>query len=464
MRTQPRVSVRLAALALLPALSPPAGAAPRAGVRPNVVVVVVDTLRADRLAAYGDTLGRTPFLTELAGRAAVFSNARTVSTWTVPSVASLFTSRYPTQHGVAAFTSRFAPSDVLLAERLAAAGYLTGGFTANFQLSARAGYDRGFQTWRSFPAGDKLPGSELRREALAWLDATWAPSSGRPVFLFLQFMEPHSPYDPPAAMRERSKALEPAGADATVANAKLVDLRFGDLSPAEVTLLQLLYDGEVRAVDAELRQLFAELAARHVLDDAVVVVTSDHGEEFMEHRLLLHGFTLYEAALRVPLLLLLPREAVESRVAANVSLLDVGPTLLDVLGEPPEPRFEGRSLVPLLRSVAAAGADRDVVAELLYAGEGGDWRQHSAALVRGTSKLLIPSPNLVPLRTAEWYDLASDPEEADPDPRHLVTTAHALEDALHDELEAVTGEDGPARAGVLGDAERARLRALGYVQ
>jgi len=462
MRRPSRIHLVCGALGIL--FTAPVPTRASAARQPNIVLVVVDTLRADRLAAYGDTRDRTPFLTDLARRATVFANAYTASTWTVPSVASLFTSRYPTQHQVAGFQSHFAPSETLLAERLSAMGYLAGGFTANFQLDARAGYDRGFHTWTSFPSVDKLPAEDLRREALAWIDANRPPASDRPVFLFLQFMEPHSPYRPPATVRERLRASEPADVDADVANGKLVGLHFDQLSPAEVTLLELLYDEEVMTVDSELRQLFDDLAARHLLDGAIVIVTSDHGEEFMEHRLLLHGFTLYEQALRVPLLLLLPGDPGGSRVTANVSLIDVAPTLLDVLGAASEPRFEGRSLVPLLHSGAAARADADVVAELLYSGGAGDWRQHSAVLIRGTSKLILPSPNLVPIRAPEWYDLGADPAEAAPDPPYLAATANALEEALCGRLEVIARDVAGVSPGVLGDEERARLRALGYVQ
>lgn len=177
-----------------------------------------------------------------------------------------------------------------------------------------------------------------------------------------------------------------------------------------------------------------------------------------------HATWAARTRLRVPLLVSLPGDAGGGRVVANVSLLDVAPMVLELLGLPSEPRFEGRSLVPLLHSIAVQGADRGIVAELLYPGEGGDWRQHSAALIQGTAKLILPAPNLVPIRAPEWYALATDPVEADEDPPYLFTTADALEDELGVRLEHIARGTAEASSGVLDDEERAKLRALGYVR
>jgi len=195
------VKVRIAALLLLSL----AGLSCRGGRPPNVLVIVVDTLRADRLGVYGNTRGLTPFLDELADRGTVFANARSTSSWTIPSVASLMTSRYSPQHHVIGFGSRLAEAELTFAEAMQPLHYVAAGFSANFQLLQRSGYAQGFQYWR---ADAKRPGglsaAELRGQALHWLDGAWQAGSLPPLLLYFQFMEPHGPYDPPEPFRSRS--------------------------------------------------------------------------------------------------------------------------------------------------------------------------------------------------------------------------------------------------------------------
>jgi len=448
-------------LAALGVAALPLACAPRGASRPNVVMIVVDTLRADRLGVYGNQRGLTPFLDKLAWQGTTFTNAYASSTWTIPSIASLFTSRYPSQHQVREFGSVLSSDEVTLAGRLAAAGYATAGFTANPQLTAEHGYGSGFEFWQSFPSF-KLPGPELRQACVAWLDRTWSATTGRPVFLFLQFMEPHAPYEPPAAFRARLAV--PEGTSPEAANDKLVKLLWHELSEEELALLAALYDAEVAAVDAEIRALFDQLATRGVLTDAVVIVTADHGEELYEHRQMLHGITLYNQALRVPLVMRVPGRPAGT-VAANVSLLDVAPTVLALIGRPGEPRFEGQSLVPLLDGQGDP-RERDVIAELLLdRSEGPDWRQHTAAIVRGSLKLVLPPEILADRVPPALYDLAQDPDEMVPNPPHLAVTADALQATLQERLAVLAGQaTSPGAPEPIDPEQRERLRALGYVR
>jgi arylsulfatase A-like enzyme len=290
------------------ACSPSASPAPR-----NVLLIVADTLRADRLGSYGSARGLTPFLDELSARGTVFANAYAPSSWTCPSVASLFTSRYPSQHRVSSFESKMAGEEVTLAEKLTPLRYATAGFSANNRLTRKLGYAQGFEIWQFYvgafvPPYRKAPvrAGFLRQQTLRWLDAHWNPSVGRPVFLYLQYMDTHTPYDPPQPFRRRFQRPDPKSALETRANEKLLAAALSEVSLDEVDVLRSLYDGEVAYLDAELRQLFAELRGRGFLDDAIVVVTSDHGEEFREHGRILHGFALYEESIRVPLILVAP--------------------------------------------------------------------------------------------------------------------------------------------------------------
>ena len=439
----------MASLALLAAL----GCAPAAP-PPNVVLVVVDTLRADRLGAYGNRRGLTPFLDELAARGVVFANAYAASSWTCPSVASLFTSRYPSEHRVATFDSRLAADEVTLAETLAPRHYLAGGFSANFRLDGQLGYRQGFRTWRAFLTVRKLRAHRLTKKALVWVDRAWNtwPWSRwlpRPLFLYLHYMEPHAPYEPPDDYRQR---LANGGPGAEEANRKLTDLRWSELSPDEVRLLESLYDAETASLDAHLRDLFRALAKRRVLDHAIVVVTADHGEEFDEHGFMEHGSSLYEAAIRVPLIVLVAGHPGGRVVEQRVSLVDVAPTLLELLGLPREPRFEGRSLVPLLRGEDVPAAD--VIAELPRTGSAYDLSFHSVTIIRDSVKLLLPREPGTPEN--ETYDLARDPAEsspASPPPSGVLRAARERQVGLAE----------PPTTRAVDETTRKRLRALGYV-
>jgi len=441
--------------------------------RPHVVLVVVDTLRADRLGCYGNERGLTPFLDELCAGSVVFERAYAPSSWTLPSVASLFTSRYAVQHGVERFDNRLADAETTLAERLSQAGYATGGFSANMLVKPMRGYAQGFDEWQVLVGDERygetadLPTREVTPAALHWLDRALAEHPERPVLLYLQYMEPHSPYDPPEPFRSRfAPDVDPAVADE--ANELLGSLRTGQLDAEHVAAARRLYDAEVAAVDWKLRRLFAGLARRGVLEDAVVVVTSDHGEEFREHDRLVHGHTLYEAAVHVPLLLRAPGFE-PGRVATPVSLVDLAPTLVDLAGAEPGPSFEGRSLVPLLEPTGLLArlrggsggdeAERDVLLELPHKGkEYFDIRAHQTGLVRGDAKLVV-----TPAGETALYDLGADPGESDPD------TGPAAR-KLREELEATRAalRDRAGHAGAadfeLDPQSREELRALGYAE
>ncbi len=296
------------ALALLVSLAPACERHSKQS--PNVLFIVVDTLRADRLGVYGNRRGLTPFLDRLAERGVVFENAYAASSWTCPSVASLFTSRYPAQHHVTGFGSRLGEQEVTFAERLASSGYVAGGFSANYRVLERLGYAQGFHQWRSdAKQASGLQGDELRRQALGWLDTVWDAGSPRPVLLYLQYMEPHSPYDPPEPFL--SRYLRDDDGRPIEANVDMNVFRFRvnsgkKVSNEELLPLRRLYDGEVAAADAQIRLLFAELEHRAFLDNAIVIVTADHGEEFGDHGRLEHGRTLYNETVRVPLIVVAP--------------------------------------------------------------------------------------------------------------------------------------------------------------
>jgi arylsulfatase A-like enzyme len=432
---------------------------------PNILLIVADALRPDPLGVYGRRGDLTPALDELGRHGAVFAHAYAASSWTSPSVASLFTSRYPSQHGVNAFTAPLGDAEVTLAERLAAAGYLTAGFSANL-IRAEAGYAQGFRHWRVAVGDPKTRATELNREVLRWLADARAHGSDPPIMLYLHYMEPHAPYLPPGPDREHAGS----GADQqAAAMQKLLDFRYGELSRAEVDLLRSLYDREVASLDVALNALFAGLRRHRFLDHCIVIFTADHGEEFGEHGGMMHAVTLYEESIRVPLIIRRSDQSEHRVVTEPVSLIDVAPTLLELAALPAEPRFEGRSLVPVLNGQAAR--PRDILVELESDVVGAlrqhrgltpgaeDTRRHAQAIIRGAAKLLLS-----PGGATEAYDLAGDPGETRPNAAPIAARTAELQAVLLDTRRRLAQRANPnVTSQPLDKSDRERLRALGYV-
>ena len=274
-------------------------------------------------------------------------------------------------------------------------------------------------------------------------------------------MEPHSPYQPPEDLRERFATPDSEDVNLADAHAKLKTPRFAELSDAEVALLESLYDAEVAAADRALRRLFRQLRRRGFLRDAVVVIVSDHGEEFREHDMLGHGNTLYESAVRVPFLVDAPGVAEGSVVEESVSLLDVAPTLLELVGGAPESSFEGRSLTPWLGldGASRAGSPVGVLTELLpvMPGEHDD-RRHSGAYIRGREKLILSVDG-----TARYVDLQRDPGES----RSFAASGSEAARVLEADLERLREQLATRRnahivRGTIDAETREKLEALGY--
>jgi arylsulfatase A-like enzyme len=433
--------------------------------RPNIVVVVIDTLRPDRLGAYGNSRGLTPFLDSLAARGVVFRNAYAQTSWTNASIASLFTSRYQSQHHVTSFQAALSDQEQTLGEVLKANGYATGGFVANILLLSRLGFAQGFDEYKAFTRTEKdflgrdlyikERAQKINSEALHWLDQREkAADKSAPVFLYLHYMEPHNPYDPPAATLERLLAGRPKP-DIAAVNDRMRLPNIGTFTDELVRDVQDLYDAEVSSVDADIRVLFDELGRRKILDDCIVVITADHGEEFREHGLMGHHQTLFEEVVRVPLIMLLPQRSERSDVTGLVSLVDIAPTLLDLLGLPIPDAFAGHSLRPWFDQRDSGHIGGTVFTELIKEGTQRA-RPHERAVIQADRKLISDVDG-----KKEFYDLRTDPAE---------TNAAALaEPARATLVETLTkfqeqGRPAPTRsaADTADPDTRERMRQLGY--
>jgi arylsulfatase A-like enzyme len=415
------------------ALSSAAGGA--GAVRPNVLVILVDTLRRDRLTPYGYRRETSPEIARrLAGAGTVMEDAYSQAPWTLPSVVSMMTGRYPGELLGADMTGYGIPAGVLTtAERLGRAGYETAGFLANPTLHVGAGFERGFRTFYAPPADVewlRRHADDLNRHALPWIAAY--QDQDRPFFLYLHYIDPHDPYDNPEVVGNRSpfegEYRGPVMGDWVhgIYAGKLV---LSD--PArDVAHISALYDSEVHYVDRAIGQVLAGLRPE-VLANTLVVLTADHGEELFDHGGWKHGQTLYEEQIHVPLIWRWDGHIPAGRrLAGTVRLLDVAPTLAAAAGAAPDPGWEGVDLLPALTG-AAPLAERPAFAEGLA---GGPLR---AAAVLGRLKLIVfnrqepfaPSDELQAhlwrqdlgrMARVELYDLAHDPGErhdlaADPD-------------------------------------------------
>jgi len=341
------------------------------GPRPDIVVLLWDTTRADRLSAYGYARDTTPWLKDLAARGVLYEQCRAPAPWTVPSHASLFTGLLPRHHGATALDSQLAPSHRTLAERLQEAGYDTVLVTNNALVGRENGLDQGFATFRLVQdPGTKEPSADLTVDVVAEVLAARKADPGRarrPLFLFVNLLEPHLPYDPPAALE---RPWRPEGAtEAEVREAKQVqfprdmehNLRTRPLGPGTLAILPGLYDAEILRMDAACARMEKVLAAAGVLapgSGGILVVTADHGENLGDHGLLDHKLSVADRLLRIPLVVRWPgRLEGGGRVKEQVRLQDLFPTLLEAGGVPPgpgeaphaasllDPRLDGRAQV-----------------------------------------------------------------------------------------------------------------------
>jgi arylsulfatase A-like enzyme len=313
---------------------------------PNILLIVADTARADRFSCDGYARPTTPRIDALGRDGAVYLEARTPAPWTLPAHASLFTGLEPRFHGADSGHLKLDDDLPVLAQTLREAGYRTQAYVANPWVGKDYGFDRGFDTfdevWRSVHGTEGEMGAGAIVETIdRWLDwrAGNADARAKPFFLFVNFFEPHLPYNPPEEERARflSAGADPARVERLrrFKNPDEVKAILGllTLDDADRAVLSSLYDGEIAYVDRRIGEIADGLLTRGLLDDTVVAVTSDHGEMIGEHGLYDHKLGLYEPVLRIPLVLRYPRRVhAGQRIAAPVMLQDLYPTLIGLAG------------------------------------------------------------------------------------------------------------------------------------
>lgn len=402
--------------------------------KPNVVLVTLDTTRADHLGCYGDAEARTPVLDALARRGVLFAQAATVAPLTQPAHSSIMTGLYPTFHGVRLNGSTaLGASQTTLAETLGAQGYETGAFVGAFVLDGRWGLNQGFSVYddrfdmKKFKhldlAGVQRPANEVVDAALGWLEG----HKGRPFFAWVHLYDAHSPYEPPEPFRSEFASRGPAA----------------------------LYDGEIAFADSQVGRLLGFIHDAGLDERTIVVVVGDHGEALGHHGEGTHGYFVYDDVLHVPFIVSTPfRDLRGVRVDAQVSLVDVFPTVLSLAGVEAGASVHGRSLLPLMFHPTAKDAAYAYSESMPPQLQFGWSALHS---LRSPRYKLIQAPR------PELYDLAADPrEETNVFEQHR-GIARSMGDEL-DRLIAETSRGAPEPEAANLDKETVeRLAALGYV-
>ncbi len=413
--------------------------------RPNILLITIDTLRADRLGSFGFDEETSPFLDQLAVDSTVFEKAMTPIGTTLPAHASIFTGLYPRDHGLRKNGLKLDDRFLTLPERLLAANYSTQAVVSKPSLLSRGGLVQGFR----FPPNPgkfrTVPGPSINTVAKKWLSSP----RKKPFFLWLHYFEVHSPYRLTPYAKSRL-----GGYKGPLKDGASTDLfyKFGkEELPATVenrNALHTLYGGEVAEADNLVADIVRSLKETGQLDNTILLITSDHGQSLGEHGEVGHGGLVTEEVLRVPLIIHGPGVRKGHRVSSRVSLIDLFPTILELAGAEPPPGCSGRSLVSALSG--------DELAEGKYFAETniGKKNPDTVAVLVGNKKLVVGKDG------AHFIDLELDPQENSPQPPgETELLREMMEMAIrHKKIQP------RFEAKEMGDEAREHLRSLGYIE
>lgn len=416
--------------------------------RPNVIVYLIDTLRADHLGIYGYPRPTSPHIDEFAVGGTVFDRAIAQDSKTLGSVASLLTSLHTQSHGLTRFGHKLGPGVVTLAQTMRDAGYQTGAFITNVNAGELSGLDQGFghfydatKTWRDREALRSLPDDAVFR----WLDRI----GQSPFFAYIHTAEPHRPYIPPPPYDAMFDANY-AGSTTGFYRGRNGFSRAEHI--ADIEHVKALYDGEIRYADEAVGRLLDELERRDLLGRTIVILTSDHGEELYDRGHWNHGHTLYNELIQVPLIFSGPAISARKRISTPVQLVDVAPTILELAQISSPEEFEGASLLELIGGEKLEAFSQRPVYAMTTA------TPHQVAVVRGSWKAI-----LWPGGTLELFDLARDPKEQN----NLVDEESELEIEFRSLIDGwMSGHVNESNRSEVPLTEEAqeRLRALGYIE
>jgi arylsulfatase A-like enzyme len=444
----------------LPEASDPA----RRGRVKGVLLLTVDTLRYDHTSMGRYRIDTTPWLSSLAAEGVIFDQCHSPAPWTLPSMASLITGLSPLVHGAEVKELKMPSGAVALPQILQRHGYRTSAFYTHIFVSSKYGFDRGYDDYeefdivKSFAEGNQPIAEEVMERVFSWLDENYQ----RPFFLAVHLFDPHWDYAPPPPYDSLYDPDYQGGFSGTIGDINPFIHGFIQINPRDLQHLTALYDGEVRYTDDQITRLFAKLKELGVYDEMLIVVSADHGEEFKDHGRLSHGYSVYQESIRIPLIVRFPGffktpYSPGARVSVPVTLTDIPPTILEVLGIPPFEGFEGSSLLGLDPS---EDASRALLSRTALQG-----RYYMVSIIKeGMKYIQAYGPEE---KSQELYDLALDPREKN----NLAPTKVGLARKLRRDMYRMIRKQRSRRFVHAGDEDSVifdkktmeRLRALGYV-
>ncbi len=450
--------------ALLVALAACMDSSPQdAEAKPNVILIVIDTLRTDHLGDFGYTRSTDGPLQEFFDDSTVFHRAYSPASWTSPSIASLFTGLFTVRHRTNAHGGRLPEDALTLAEVLTEGGWHTAAFTFNHNVSRKTGFEQGFAEFDDFlGAAVDYPDMQIMMDRVSsWLDDQ--PTT--PFFLYLQPMNVHGPYRTPE--KERASLLgSPPGNEFVFVKGPMQSImrehRLEVRKRVQQPYLQSLvdqYDTAIRYSTQQLAAFLKDLKRRELYDDALIIITSDHGEELFDHGGFAHGYTLHDEVLHVPLYWKLPGQIERREIDATVTLMDIFSTLLDVLEIELENDVDGVSLRDYLSGDIPQGAPSVRFHQVSYRG-----RCNARAIASGRYKLIeIDSDYEGHHDEIFLYDLEADPGERRNIARQRPDIVRELSARLDQEFAALGAKRISNAKNVSEELDEERLRALGYI-
>lgn len=451
--------------------------------RPSVLLITVDTLRADRLSCYGYPLETTPNIDALAGRGVRFEDCTAQWPLTWPSMASFLSGTYPKTNGVRGTPRKLPESLVLLSELFERSDYRTAAVVSNFNLGKTFSFDRGFghfveawqERWKEFAPGEEFqnwPGrvkqftdaTTVTDEGLHWLESL---SSDEPFFLWLHYMDPHGPYAPPEEFSSLFEDHHPTQKVEMEKIPRYQRQKRGNQPIDDLAYYKTQYDREIRYLDTELGRLLGKVSELRADSPLLICFTADHGESLDEHESYLeHGRVTYQTDARVPAIIAFEGQVPAGRVVSEpMGLIDLSPTLLELVGRTPPASFESRSLAGVVRGAAR----RSEMPTFVFL-EGGYDPQNPQRVVRfGSWKLIeVTSPKDLELMSGERYELYD--LEKDPDELNNVAADHPqLVETLKGVLERWLDQTKPVAPGEKVDISSLdrksieMLKAFGYI-
>lgn len=438
--------------------------------RPNVVLITIDTLRADHLEPYGYTRATSPNLLKLARGGVVYEQAYAAHTNTAPSHASMLTGEYPGTHGIRQNGMKLNADAQTLGEVLRKAGYATGAFVSGWTLTPHTGLDRGFDVYDAQFSRSRRPGMASWKIADAWLKQT--AKGGKPFFMFFHMFEPHFPYDPKP---ERALKYLPGQTELKVAPDPALPglMSKKRLTPEAIAEYTARYDGEIAEADSIVGRIMRRLKELGCVENTMVIFTSDHGETLFERPWIAdHGGHAYDEQTHVPMIVRFPqREFRRKRTPAPVHHIDIFPTVLDVLELSVDRKLPGRSMLQIMRN-RRLGRDRT---RPMFSHGRPEPERVPEIQARLTKTGIITTVRVAPYKLIEYpmadgsyfqqlFNIETDPGEtkniAADNPEPVATLRKLLDDFRKRTGTADTATAAPQ----LSPEVHGQLKSLGYVQ